>query len=124
MTNISVRAINDQLLAAETKKNLRRFVIKPLLNAIDLNESIDSLIEMRNIVVLFVNVVPARTDSKNLIMITDKIYKKLSRYAPMTLLNFFFCSFYFNFYFIFLHYKALFFHTKEFRTKFRFLTKT
>lgn len=62
----------------EIKKNLRRFVITPLLNAIDMGDNIDSLIEIRNVVILFANFITPRSDSRKLLIITDKIYRKLS----------------------------------------------
>lgn len=68
-------------MAIDTKSKsfLRRFIIRPVLNAIDLNEPIEQLTEMRHIVTVFVNFVVTKTSDNDLIEIVDKIYVKLNR---------------------------------------------
>lgn len=52
----------------------RRFIIRPLLNAIDLDESIDFLTEMRHVVIVFANFIVPRTTASDLIDILNRIY--------------------------------------------------
>lgn len=63
----------------DDKKALRRFIINPLLRAIDMGESIDSLVEMRHVVITFANFIVYGTKSSDILSITDRIYKKLNR---------------------------------------------
>lgn len=58
---------------------LRRFVIQPVLKAIDLNEPIELLTEMRHVVIVFADFVVKQTDDEKLVTIVDGIYKKLNR---------------------------------------------
>lgn len=60
-----------------SRKFLRRFIIKPVMNAIDLNEPIENLTEMRNVVIVFANFVIAAKSSLELIRLVDEIYTSL-----------------------------------------------
>lgn len=60
-------------------KFLRRFIIPPVLSAIDLNESIEYLNEMRHVVIVFANFVVAKSSSEELIAIVDAVYNQLYR---------------------------------------------
>lgn len=69
---------------AKSKRFLSRFIIRPVLNAIDLNEPIEQLTEMRHVVIVFANFVVLKTSDRDLIDIVDKIYVKLNRYEDET----------------------------------------
>lgn len=75
--SITVRPSINLLTNKKSKRFLHRFIIKPVLNIIDLNESIDFLTEMRQIVVVFVNFVVAKSDSSGLVQIVNEIYNSL-----------------------------------------------
>ena len=65
------------ITSVETRKDLRRFVITPLLNAINMGDSIDALTEMRNVVIVFANFIVPYKGSKKILSVTNRIYKKL-----------------------------------------------
>lgn len=71
--SIHVTAFND------TRKYLRRFIIAPLLNAIEIGDNIDQLTEMRQIVILFANFVVPEKNPQNICRITDRIFTQLNR---------------------------------------------
>lgn len=61
----------------KSKKFLRRFIIAPVLNGIDLNEPVEYLTEMRHIVTVFANFVVSKTLPDELIEIVNLIYTTL-----------------------------------------------
>lgn len=65
------------VLGTKMKTFLRRFIIAPLMNAIDLDDPIEMLTEMRNVVIVFANFVVTETASLALIKTVDSIYNKL-----------------------------------------------
>lgn len=62
---------------SRSKKFLCRFIIAPVLNAINLNEPIEVLIEMRHVVIVFANFVVSKKSSVELIEIVDAMYTTL-----------------------------------------------
>jgi hypothetical protein len=58
-------------------RNLRRFIIPPLLNFIDWNDPIELLTEMRNVVIVFANFVVPYMSPIRLMTHLDNIYKNL-----------------------------------------------
>lgn len=71
--------INMEPSFFDNRKSLRRFVISPLLNAIDLGDSIDSLTEMRSVVIVFANFVVPEKSPTGICHITNLIFIKLNR---------------------------------------------
>lgn len=74
------QTISVNALSHESKNFLRRFIIAPLLNAIDIGDGIDQLTEMRQVVILFSNFVVPDKNPINICKITDKIFTQLNRY--------------------------------------------
>jgi adenylate cyclase 10 len=72
--------VAGNVIAEESKNFLRRFIIAPLLNAIDIGDGIDQLTEMRQVVILFANFVVPDKNPMNICKITDKIFTQLNRY--------------------------------------------
>lgn len=64
-------------LENKSKKFLRRFIIEPVLKAIDLNEKIECLSEMRHVVIVFLNFVVEKTSCKQLIGVVNSVYTEL-----------------------------------------------
>ena len=64
-------------ISKQTAKNLRRFIIPPLLNFIDWDDPIDLLTEMRNVVIVFANFVVPYMSSVRLVKVLDRTYKHL-----------------------------------------------
>lgn len=73
----SVRRSITAVLGTKMKTILRRFMITPLMNAIDLDDPIEMLTEMRHVVIVFANFVVWKTSSLTLIHTVDSIYNKL-----------------------------------------------
>lgn len=63
----------------KSRRFLRRFIIKPVMNVIDMNEPVENLTEMRNVVIVFANFVIAAKSSIELIRLVDEIYKSLCK---------------------------------------------
>jgi hypothetical protein len=61
------------------RNTLRRYIISPLLNIIDMGESIDTLCEMRQVVIVFVNFIVHPSNSTQLLSTTNKIFVQLNR---------------------------------------------
>ncbi|KAL7051201.1 hypothetical protein ACKWTF_004378 [Chironomus riparius] len=74
----SLRQKISTVTSIETRKDLRRFIITPLLNAINMGDNIDALTEMRNVVIVFANFIVPYKGSKEIFSVTNRIYKKLS----------------------------------------------
>lgn len=75
----AVRQTINVTSIADTRKSLRRFIILPLLNAIDMGESIETLTEMRSVVIVFANFVLPEKDAVQICKITDKIFTQLNK---------------------------------------------
>ncbi|XP_070499414.1 adenylate cyclase type 10-like [Chironomus tepperi] len=73
----SLRQKISTVTSLETRKDLRRFIITPLLNAISMGDNIDALTEMRNVVIVFTNFIVPYKGSKEILSVTNRIYKKL-----------------------------------------------
>lgn len=63
----------------ESKKSLRRFVIPPVLSAVDMGDSIDTMTEMRYVVIVFANFVVGDKNPIKICEITNLIFTKLNR---------------------------------------------
>jgi adenylate cyclase 10 len=72
-------AINFSGSFTDARKSLRRFIIPPLLNAIDLGDNVETLTEMRSCVVIFVNFVVPMKDPYEICKITDLVFRQLNR---------------------------------------------
>lgn len=75
----TIRTTIDISLQNKSRQFLRRFVPRPLMKMIDMDESIESLAEMRNVVILFTNLIVPDKSSNNLIRIVNLAYTKLSK---------------------------------------------
>lgn len=56
---------------------LRRFMLTPVLRAVDNDEPMDFLTEIRNVVVVFLNIITQSVTEDMLISIVDNAYKKV-----------------------------------------------
>jgi adenylate cyclase 10 len=74
-----VRSNIDISLENRSRKFLRRFLLKPLMKLIDSGEAIETLLEMRRVVVVFANFVVNYKSAEDLIDITQRIYTTLTR---------------------------------------------
>lgn len=58
-------------------KFLKRFMIPPLMRAIEIDEPMEFLTEMRNVVIVFLNIVVKPLTEVGLIRMVDHSYKAL-----------------------------------------------
>lgn len=58
---------------------LRRFMAKPVLRAVDNEEPMDFLTEIRRVVVVFLNIITRTVTDDALIELVDAVYKLVSR---------------------------------------------
>lgn len=63
------------------KEDLRKFIIGPVMRGIDLDEPLEYLTEMRQIVILFINVVTHKTDIDTFIRLVNKAYIEVCSYV-------------------------------------------
>lgn len=67
-------SVNDAA-KLQLKEDLRKFIIPPVMRAVDVYEPVEYLTEMRSIVILFINIVPQKIDLDPLVDLVDKCYK-------------------------------------------------
>ena len=70
-----MRPIINLVLIKDIKHLLPRFLIPPLYNAIESNEPIDYLTEMRQVVTVFINIVTKKISLLELIELADTAFK-------------------------------------------------
>lgn len=58
---------------------LRRFMVTPVLRAVDNDEPMDFLAEVRRVVVVFVNIITYTLSASDLIGVVDRAYKIVCR---------------------------------------------
>lgn len=61
------------------KENLRRFIIAPVMKSIDMQEPFEYLTEMRQTVIVFINVVSHTIETKETVILADQTYKIVCR---------------------------------------------
>lgn len=57
------------------KDDLRKFIIAPVMRGIELDEPLEYLTEMRQIVIIFINVICAKLDLPEYVSLIDTAYK-------------------------------------------------
>lgn len=72
-------------LEPKAKKFLRRFVVTPVLNAIERFEPMELLTEMRDVVIVFANFIVEMSSPQSLINVVDLVYTKLCRLFAFSL---------------------------------------
>lgn len=61
------------------KEDLRKYIIPPVMRGIDMDEPLEYLTEMRQIVILFINVVTKRMPINDFVNLIDTCYKIVCR---------------------------------------------
>lgn len=62
------------------KESLRRFIILPVMKSIDMDEPFEYLTEMRQAVIVFINVVSHKLQTKETVILADQTYKIVCRF--------------------------------------------
>ena len=58
---------------------LRGFIIAPVMKSIDMNEPLEYLSEMRQAVIVFINVVSHKINTTDTVILADRAYKTVCR---------------------------------------------
>lgn len=73
-------------MAAKTglRDKLRSYLLRPVIRAVEIGEPLHYLTEMRQVVIVFVNVITSEVEKKKLILLVDKAYQHVCKYAAKT----------------------------------------
>ncbi|KAB0803414.1 hypothetical protein PPYR_00384 [Photinus pyralis] len=78
----SIRPSVDYAADMNSKQDLRKFIITPIMRGIDLDEPLEYLTEMRQIVIVFINVtVDPHMDTETYIDLSDASYRRVCKLA-------------------------------------------
>lgn len=75
---ISVRESLIPISGQNTRNIYERFMISPLMNAIKIDEPMEALTELRQVAIVFVNIVVPKMASLELIEVVDSLFCRLS----------------------------------------------
>lgn len=73
--NYAVRPKVIKVAKALLKDSLRSYIPKPVIRSVELDEPLEHLTEMRQVVILFINVITADVYKGRLISLVDTAYK-------------------------------------------------
>mgnify|MGYP005984476207 FL=1 len=62
------------------KDNLTKFIIAPVMKCINTNEPIEYLTEMRQVTIVFINVVSFQIQEKETVILANESYKVVCRF--------------------------------------------
>ncbi|XP_022909660.1 adenylate cyclase type 10-like [Onthophagus taurus] len=71
----SIRPMVNEAVKMNLKEHLRKYIIKPVMRGIDMNEPLEYLTEMRQITILFMNVVITKIKIDDFVDLVDTCYK-------------------------------------------------
>ncbi|KAJ3648251.1 hypothetical protein Zmor_020069 [Zophobas morio] len=77
--DFSLRPAVNFAVRNKIKENLRRFIIAPVMKSIDMQEPFEYLTEMRQTVIVFINVVSHTIETKETVILADQTYKIVCR---------------------------------------------
>ncbi|KAK9746114.1 Adenylate and Guanylate cyclase catalytic domain [Popillia japonica] len=75
----SIRPSVNEAVKMRLKEDLRKYIIPPVMRGIDMDEPLEYLTEMRQIVILFINVVTKRMPINDFVNLIDTCYKIVCR---------------------------------------------
>lgn len=75
ITNYAVRPKVIKVAKAQLKDSLRCYIPRPVIRSVELDEPLEHLTEMRQVVILFINVITANVYKGRLISLVDTAYK-------------------------------------------------
>jgi len=75
ITNYAVRPKVIKVAKAQLKDSLRSYIPRPVIRSVELDEPLEHLTEMRQVVILFINVITANVYKGRLISLVDTAYK-------------------------------------------------
>ncbi|XP_053973137.1 adenylate cyclase type 10-like [Hylaeus volcanicus] len=71
----SLRPKIVKIAKARLKDALRSYMLRPVIRSVEMGEPLEYLTEMRQVVILFINVITTSVDKKTLISLVDTAYK-------------------------------------------------
>ncbi|XP_043251737.1 adenylate cyclase type 10-like [Colletes gigas] len=71
----SLRPKIIKIARARLKDALRSYMLRPVIRSVEMDEPLEYLTEMRQVVILFVNVITTNVDKRTLISLVDSSYK-------------------------------------------------
>jgi adenylate cyclase 10 len=78
----AVRPAVNLAARLKIKEPLRRFIITPVMKSIDMDEPFEYLTEMRQAVIVFINVISFKLQTEETVILADHTYKTVCRFFP------------------------------------------
>ncbi|XP_068895089.1 adenylate cyclase type 10-like isoform X2 [Tenebrio molitor] len=75
MDEFSLRPAVNTAVRLKIKEALRRFIIAPVMKSIDMDEPFEYLTEMRQAVIVFINVISYKLETEDTVTLADRTYK-------------------------------------------------
>jgi adenylate cyclase 10 len=75
-----VRPAVNTAVRLKIKEALRRFIIAPVMKSIDMDEPFEYLTEMRQAVIVFINVISYKLETEDTVTLADRTYKTVCRF--------------------------------------------
>lgn len=90
MELFSVRPIVNEAANNANKlyEDLKKFIIPPVMQRIELNEPLEYLTELRQVTVIMMNIVPHSITFDSLISLVKRIYRIITMYVFFTVILF------------------------------------
>lgn len=64
-----------KIAKARLKGALKSYMLRPVIRSVEMDEPLEYLTEMRQVVILFINVITSNVDKHTLILLVDSAYK-------------------------------------------------
>ncbi|XP_044265856.1 adenylate cyclase type 10-like isoform X2 [Tribolium madens] len=75
LDEFSLRPAVNLAVRLQIKEALRRFIIAPVMKSIDMDEPFEYLTEMRQAVIVFINVISYKLETEQTVILADRTYK-------------------------------------------------
>ncbi|KYB27283.1 Adenylate cyclase type 10-like Protein [Tribolium castaneum] len=79
LDEFSLRPAVNLAVRLHIKEALRRFIIAPVMKSIDMDEPFEYLTEMRQAVIVFINVITYKLETEKTVILADQTYKTVCR---------------------------------------------
>lgn len=74
---VSVRPKIVKVAKAQLKNALKSYMLRPVVRSVEMDEPLEHLTEMRQVVILFINVITVDVDKTELITLVNAAYKSV-----------------------------------------------
>lgn len=69
-----IKIAKDRLKGA-----LKSYMLRPVIRSVEMDEPLEYLTEMRQVVILFINIITSNVDKQTLILLVDFVYKLICK---------------------------------------------